>query len=302
MGQHLVFETASEVVQRLSGVELQSKQIERICHKYGQWIEDEDLERIKKTGKQSYSKEDAASLHYASVDGSMYLTRNKNGNWKEIKLGRIFKHDDMVELSEKRREIVESTYVGHLGVHKDFLPKMEYHLDGLKNLVFIADGAKWIWNWVEDSYPNSIQILDFFHAKEHLCAFAKEYYSDENIRQDWIDKQCKCLKEQDVAVFIENIEGLPISIKKSVEEKKCTLLEYYKNHKSRMRYNYFLEQGFLIGSGAMEAAHKNVLQQRMKLSGQRWTMSGLQQMTQLRVVYKSNKWGRIKELIMRNAA
>lgn len=300
MGQHLVFETASEVIQTISGVELNAKQIERICHKYGQWIEEEDLQLMEKSGKQSYSKEESETVHYASVDGSMYLTREQD--WKEIKLGRIFKASDIVELNEKRNEIVQSTYVGHLGNHNDFLPKIEYHLDGLKNIVFIADGAKWIWNWVEDSYPNSIQILDFFHAKEHLCNFAKEYYSDEKVREHWIDRQSKCLKEKDVGIFIKNIEDLPISIKPNVEEKKHVLLEYYRNHKNRMQYKKFLAQGFLIGSGAMEAAHKNVLQHRLKLSGQRWTMSGLQQMTQLRVVYKSNKWDRIKELAIKNAA
>ena len=56
------------------------------------------------------------------------------------------------------------------------------------------------------------------------------------------------------------------------------------------------------GLGAMEAAHKNVLQHRLKLSGQRWTVEGLQQMTQLRVVCKSDKWHRIKTFAIKNAA
>ena len=300
MGQHMVFEEASEVIKTLSGVELNAKQIERICHKYGQWIEEEDLELMEKSGKQVYSKEESEAIHYASVDGSMYLTREQD--WKEIKLGRVFKSSDIIEVNEKRNILVASTYVGHLGNHKDFLPKMEYHLDGLKNLVFIADGAKWIWNWVEDTYPNCIQILDYYHALEHLCQFAKQYHSDEKIRERWIARQAKCLKEKDVGIFIRNIENLPISINPNVEESKRVLLEYYKNHKNRMQYKTFLEKGLLIGSGAMEAAHKNVLQHRLKLSGQRWTMAGLQQMTQLRVVYKSGKWDRIKKFAIKNAA
>lgn len=300
MGQHLVFETASEVIGTISGVELNAKQIERICHKYGQWIEEEDKQMMEKSGKHTYSKEQSEAVHYASVDGSMYLTREQD--WKEIKLGRIFKSSDIVGISKNRNTLVASTYVGHLGSHTDFLPKMEYHLDGLKNLVFIADGAKWIWNWIEDAYPNSIQILDFFHALEHLCQFAKQYYSDEKIREQWIEKQARCLKEKDVSVFIKNIEDLPISINFKVEECKRLLLEYYKNHKNRMQYKSFLEKGLLIGSGAMEAAHRNVLQQRLKLSGQRWTMDGLQQMTQLRVVYESGKWERIKKFAIKNAA
>lgn len=300
MGQHLVFEEASEVIKTLSGTELSAKQIERICHQYGQWIEEEDLQLMANYGKQPYSKEQRETVHYASVDGSMYLTREED--WKEIKLGRIFKASDIVEVNEKRNILIESTYVGHLGSHTAFLPKMEYHLDGLKNLVFIADGAKWIWNWVEDSYPNSIQILDFFHALEHLCQFAKQYYGDEKIREQWIENQAKCLKEQELCIFINNITDLPISINPKVEESRRLLLEYYKNHANRMQYKKYLEQGLLIGSGAMEAAHKNVLQHRLKLSGQRWTMEGLQQMTQLRVVYKSKQWERIKNFAIKNAA
>ena len=69
-----------------------------------------------------------------------------------------------------------------------------------------------------------------------------------------------------------------------------------------MQYQNYLEHGLLIGSGAMEAAHKNVLQHRLKLSGQRWTLAGLQQMTQLRVVYKSGKWDRIRTFAIKNAA
>ena len=65
-----------------------------------------------------------------------------------------------------------------------------------------------------------------------------------------------------------------------------------------MEYHKYIEKGLLIGSGAIESAHKDVLQQRLKLSGQRWTIKGFQQMAQLRVVYKSNNKHRIRELAL----
>ncbi len=55
-----------------------------------------------------------------------------------------------------------STYVAHLGSSKDFFPRLEYEIEGLKNLAIVSEGAKWIWNWAEDLYPNSTQILDYF--------------------------------------------------------------------------------------------------------------------------------------------
>ncbi|HBK83281.1 MAG TPA: hypothetical protein DDZ41_06740, partial [Flavobacterium sp.] len=65
-----------------------------------------------------------------------------------------------------------------MGSSKNFLPKVEYHIENIKNKVFIADGAQWIWNWIENTYPNSTQIVDYFHAKEHLCDHAKRYFKE----------------------------------------------------------------------------------------------------------------------------
>jgi hypothetical protein len=284
---------------------LGAKGIERICHKYGELIELDDKKLMEQHASHTYSKEDKSAIHYASVDGSMYLTRAKTpdeSQWKEIKLGRIFKQTDIVATSEKRKQIKSSTYVAHLGWHADFLPKMEYYLDGLDKIVFIADGARWIWSWIDAMYPKSTQILDYYHAMEHLCAFAKEYFKDEAELEKWVKKQENCLLQKDVGIVIKNIAKLTKSNKKKVEQSKQALIQYYKNNQKRMNYKNYLQQGLLIGWGAMEAAHRNVLQQRLKLSGQRWTNEGLQQMAQLRVAYKSNMEHRIKALINNIAA
>ena len=63
-----------------------------------------------------------------------------------------------------------------------------------------------------------------------------------------------------------------------------------------MKYKTYRKDGLLIGSGAMEAAHRHVIQHRMKLSGQRWTMKGAQKMANLRVAFKSNQWDHVVEL------
>ena len=68
-----------------------------------------------------------------------------------------------------------------------------------------------------------------------------------------------------------------------------------------MQYHLFKEKGLIIGSGAIESAHKDVLQKRLKLSGQRWTKQGLQQMAQLRTAYKSGKWNQVTKLCQKAA-
>ncbi len=176
---------------------------------------------------------------------------------------------------------------------------MDYHLENLNNLVFIADGARWIWKWIEQYYPDSVQIVDYYHSKEHLCEFAKLYYKDQNKRHKWIDRLSQTMLDKGIDPIIEALEKLPKQQKTTAKRKR--LINYYKQNKDRMQYHKYLKEGLLIGSGAIESAHKDVLQQRLKLSGQRWTKQGFQQMAQLRVVYKSKQEHRIKQLCQ-NAA
>ena len=87
IGQHLVFRDAEEVINNLTGAGVNAKQIERICHQYGQWIEQADNNAISQDVYKEYQIHKAKELHYVSVDGAMYLTREES--WKENKLGRI---------------------------------------------------------------------------------------------------------------------------------------------------------------------------------------------------------------------
>lgn len=295
MGQQKVFVEAEETLEMLKGLKINAKQIERVCHHYGDLIEQQDAEMINSQVFREYEGTQGDQLHYAMIDGAMYLTKEEQ--WKEAKLGRIFNTNENVNVSKNRSIISNSTYVSHLGGIKDFFPKLEYHLDGLKSVVIIADGAKWIWNWADDFYPEATQILDFYHAKEHLCEFAVNYFKESTSRSEWIDEQCRTMLEEDTQKVIEALKDLPMSPTKKIEQQKKKLINYYQKNRKRMRYSAYIKKGLLIGSGAIESAHRNVLQQRMKLSGQHWTKKGFQQISNIRVVYKSNNSNRIRQLV-----
>ena len=87
-----------------------------------------------------------------------------------------------------------------------------------------------------------------------------------------------------------------MTCKGKAKQGQRTILTYYENNLKRMNYKTYRDQGLLIGSGPMEAAHRHVIQQRMKLSGQRWTIQGAQQVANLRVTNKSGNWQQIVEL------
>jgi hypothetical protein len=302
LGQQSVFEEASKTFHQLRGIEVQAKQIERVCHYFGEELTVElPISKGKQTEQASLwkAKEAKTEPHYVMMDGTMILTREDQ--WKEVKLGRVFSASDNVTISKDRGIILRSEYVAHLGGHEAFLQQMEYYTDAIKEKIFIADGAKWIWSWVDTYHPESVQILDFYHAKEHLCDYAKIRFRTPKPMKDWIDKQTELMLNDDIEKVMGNIKTIPFHSTREEKDSREKLLLYYQTNMKRMRYKTFQQAGYIIGSGAMEAAHRNVIQKRLKLSGQRWTKKGAQQILNLRVLEKSNKWSKVIEFAKKAA-
>ena len=291
LGQQMVFAEAEDTFSELLGAKVNAKQIERVCHHYGQKAEDDLQNSIEKGGE--VKKSDDKNC-YAMLDGGMIFTREEK--WKEMKVARFFNQEDHVNLNKKRNYIGESLYLAHLGSHYDFLKKVEHHLDNKGNVIFVADGARWIWKWVEAMYPESTQILDFYHSRQHLCQYAEAAFPEKVKKDNWISEQTLLLLNDGVEKVIKNISDMKHGTKKARSEKQ-KILEYYNENKARMKYKTFREKGLMIGSGPIEAAHRNLIQQRMKLSGQRWTKQGAQQMANLRALKKSDLWDKVIDFI-----
>lgn len=296
LGSKLVFEESSEELELLLGVEMNAKQIERVCHYYGDLIEQIEWREAYSDGIQLKLQFKQEEDIYIMLDGSMLLTRKEK--WKEIKLGRIFTSGSITQTSRDRGIITDTVYVSHFGKANKFWEKLSKEIPGSEKLVFINDGARWIWNYINDHYPNSTQILDYFHCKEHIYDFAKLFFNNDKLKTDqFVDKITDYLFSLQVDKALEEISNLK-STNKTKLEKKEKLLNYLTVNKKRINYGKFLKQGLLIGSGAIEAAHRDVLQKRLKLSGQRWTIEGAQQIANLRTYKKSNNWDEVKSLII----
>ena len=127
-------------------------------------------------------------------------------------------------------------YISHVGSIDGFFPKLERHLALVKacKRVFVCDGAKWIWKWVEAKYPESIQILDFYHAKEHLCQWAEIAFRSMEEKSKWIDYQSLLLLNDKVEDVIKNISKRP-TFSAAVKEKKKALINYYSTHKGHVK-------------------------------------------------------------------
>jgi hypothetical protein len=194
LAQMCVFEDAESLLHEFSGIEISGKQIQRVSEHYGAQLETheeqyQDDEREPQKVPQEVpvvsAKEDEPV--YIMSDGSMVFTREEK--WKEIKVGRIYAEKSRIPAQEKRTQVMESIYVCTLGDKNEFLKKFEPYVEPYKHKIFIADGAKWIWNWVDDFYSDSVQILDFFHAAEKLSAYAALVYNDPIEREKWVKEQ-----------------------------------------------------------------------------------------------------------------
>ena len=291
-GQLDCYAKSDEILNRFLSVEVNPSQVYRVTNHISEQLKEEsdEAERI----LPPVTKDE---ILYAEADGSMISTREEG--WKEVKLARLFKSSDCLNPNTESAWLQQSQYIAHFGNSKDFCQKTEQAIDSygfLKSrLVFITDGATWIKNWIEDSYPEAIAILDYYHACEHLHDFIESAMKSESeeVRKKWFEEQKKLLLESDVGQVIKNIEKTNAKM-----SEKTKLISYYQTNMERMNYKLYRQLGCgIIGSGAIESAHRTVIQKRMKLSGQHWSREGVNNMLRLRVISMNKQWGKVINIL-----
>ena len=152
-------------------------------------------------------------------------------------------------------------------------------------LVFICDGAVWIWNLITHYFPNALQIVDWYHAENRLKRIAEEVFSSLNEREAWLANVTEDLWQGRVELVIEACQLLK---KKSNLAKQS--LSYYSNNIERMRYAQFRSAGYLIGSGVIESGCKQIVTQRLKLPGAQWNLGGAIVTAKARAAWLSGNW------------
>jgi len=288
-GQLDSYERCNEVMGEFMNIEVSAAQVYRLTDAYGKAAAQEA--NNKACTLAPVKKEEVL---YAQADGSMLLTREEG--WKEVKVGRVFKSSDCMHAGQKAGRISHSHYIAHLGNSEAFTRQMEEVLElyarSSMHLVFVTDGAIWIKHWIEDAFPEAVSILDYYHVCEHLHQFSRNYFSDKGTEKQWVNEQKGLLLQSEVLSVIQNIEQLAGHTKEAQQ-----LIAYYESNQERMDYKRYKAMGCgLIGSGAIESAHRTVVQKRMKQSGQRWSIQGAQHMLHLRVIRKNQQWHKIIQL------
>lgn len=281
-----VYGQASQTIEKLLRTKISTSQVYRITDTYGELIDQKLKHDIPKM------KVAQDEVVYAQMDGGMIFT---DDGWQEVKVGRIFRQKDIVKQSQgtDRQQIKSSQYVAHLGHYAEFVQTFDRGICKYKRLddklVFINDGAVWIDNWIKTNYPKARSILDYYHVTEHIAKVGKLLIKDAHQFEAWFKQNKGWLLESKLDQVIDAIRTLKTTKAEQVDL-KFAQIRYLKKNRHRMDYQLYRQLGLQIGSGAIEASHRTLVQHRMKKSGQRWSNHGARKMLNLRVCFKSKRW------------
>jgi hypothetical protein len=192
------------------------------------------------------------------------------------------------------RDESSTTYTGAIETAEEFGRRLftEALLRGWERAqwkVIIGAGADWIWN-LADQFSGAIQIVDLYHAREHLWSLARLYWpADAVLQKRWVQCYLRWLERGQIVRLVQTI--------RKAAETRPDLAEifpkeaaYFEKNAARMRYPLFRSQGLFVGSGVIEAGCRTVIGSRLKQSGMFWTVRGANAMIALRCSRLSGKF------------
>jgi len=301
------FDEGRRDLEELACIKVQTKAVERVAEEIG--------EQIEAAGKKERDKAVASNIVpiksipklYVSFDGTgVPVTRRETegrpgkgehgeAGTREAKLGCVFTQTELDEKGRPKRDEASTTYVGAIETAEEFGWRIygEAERRGVRRaeqVVVVADGAVWIWNVADEHFPGSIQIVDLYHAREHLNDLSKVVYGTGTSRaKQWSAALQLELDKGNVEQVIGRMRRLrPASEQIQTEVRRA--INYFDNNKERMRYRKFREMGLFVGSGVIEAGCKTITGQRLKRSGMKWSLRGANAIIALRCAQLSGRW------------
>jgi len=231
----------------------------------------------------------------SETEGRMGKIEGQCARTREAKLGCVFTQTATDDQGRPVRDEDSTTYTGAIETAELFGRRLyaEAHHRGwnrAKRKVVIGDGAIWIWNIADEHFPTAIQIVDLYHARQHLWELsAKLFSSDPQQRLRWVKQLQQKLDAGKIESLVKTLHAFPPS-SDELAKLLATESEYFARNAERMRYPKFRADHLFIGSGVIEAGCKTVIGSRLKKSGMFWTVRGANAIIALRCNRLSDKF------------
>ena len=216
---------------------------------------------------------------------------------REVKLAVFFTQDDVNQDGYPVRDRDSCSYIATFEPASVFggLVKAEgirRGADHVRQLTILGGGAAWIWNIATSKFPEATQIVDLFHAREHLNDLARQLeFMLLDRKDEWLAARLEDLDHGYIDGIVAATREYPLVGTKKAEIDAA--LGYFENNAHRMRYKWFRSRGLFVGSGVVESGCKAVIGQRLKMSGMRWTFTGADAIATLRCQQASRPEDRI---------
>lgn len=301
------FDEGRADLEELAAIVVKTKEVERTSEAMGEQIEQIALRERKAVFAGKVVMLRAVPKMYVIIDGTgvpmvPHETEGRAGKdetgeakTREAKLGCVFTQTRLDEKGRPLRDDASTSYVGAIETAEEFGPRIftEAIRRGRRRaeqLIVIGDGAHWIWNLADEHFPGATQIVDLYHAREHIAGLAKLLYGPRTPRATaWTEARTEALDAGDVEEIVSAMGRLRPSARTPKDELRKAI-GYFEGNAERMRYNRFRAQGLFVGSGVVEAGCKTVIGHRLKQSGMRWTVRGANAIIALRCCELSGRW------------
>lgn len=237
----------------------------------------------------------ARPVLYIGADG--IHTPMRGGHTCEAKVGVMFWQQDHWQVCPSRSLVKHREYVATLDGVDAFREQLNRRYSQTvqqqpHQVVFLGDGAAWIWLMAALLFPDAIQILDFFHVSEYLWEVARHAFpSTADEQRSWVEDQQELLKHsqwQDVVEAAQRLPPTTEALTTAIER----LVSYLSHNQDRIDYRSYLKQGLMIGSGVVESSNRRIVTLRLKQSGMFWSKFGAEAVMNLRACYlsSSTRW------------
>ena len=312
VGSEMPFAPGREPMKLLAGLDVTAKAIERAAEAIGTQIaqrDEQEIGRAKQLVLPVVFKQNIVKMYVlmdgvqvpvvaAETEGRTGRIEGQRARTRECKLGCVFTQTTVDKDGWAIRDPDSTTYVGAIETAAEF--GFRIYTEAWRRgwewatiKVVIADGAVWIWNLADQHFPGAIQIVDLYHAREHLWKIAALLYpQDAAAKKLWMTPLKDLLDDGDIEPLVTHLREIAAAHAgaAALAQELLKEAEYFATNADRMRYPEFREKGLFVGSGVIEAGCKSVIGSRLKRSGMFWTVRGANAIIALRCCHINGRF------------
>lgn len=304
IGVQMPFGKGRDVFEELTLVSLSDQSLDKAAQSYGKQVEQQEQgwfgEAMDGEALLQRERENPQPVRlYGSIDGGRVRTRAQTGEeqpWRELKVGAWFTARGQAPKSPEGQWAIQAQAISYYAdiVHADDFGKIlwatgvQRDAHRVLELIFLGDGARWIWDLVSLHFPDAIQIVDWFHACEYLTPVSKVAFGDRQGQKQWLEEAKTNLWNGRLDALIAACARL--TDPQRDDDPAQTAVTYYTNNRQRMDYPTYRANGYQIGSGTIESGVKQIASQRMKVPGARWNLQSARLVAKARAAFLSGQW------------